>query len=69
MTGINKRKADPIIASSIDIQCEIQPVPFSAISTLQAGESSAVIRDMSSPHATCRKTATSPIRTSTATPK
>ena len=44
MTGINKRKADPIIASSIDIQYEIQPVPFSAISTLQAGESSAVIR-------------------------
>ena len=29
----------------IDIQCEIQPVPFSAISTLQAGESSAVIRE------------------------
>ena len=28
----------------IDIQCEIQPVPFSAISTLQAGKSSAVIR-------------------------
>ena len=44
MTGINKRKADPIIASSIDIHCEIQPVPFSAISTLQAGKSSAVIR-------------------------
>jgi len=27
MTGINKRKADPIIASSIDILCEIQAEP------------------------------------------
>ena len=40
-----ERKVDYIIPDCIDIQCEIQPVPFSAISTLQAGESSAVIRE------------------------
>ena len=45
MTGINKRKADPIIASSIDIQCEIQPLPFSDISQAAPGEPSAAIRE------------------------
>ena len=28
MTGINKRKAGPIIPGYIDIHCEIQTVPF-----------------------------------------
>ena len=45
MTGINKRKADPIIASSIDIHCEIQAVPFAQLSRMQPGEPSAVIRE------------------------
>ena len=45
MTGINKRKADPIIASSIDIQCEIQAVPFTQLSQMEPGEPSAVIRE------------------------
>jgi len=42
---INKRKAGPIIPSSIDIQCEITPVPFRDISKAVPGESSAVIRE------------------------
>ena len=45
MTGINKRKADPIIASSIDIHCEIQAVPFAQLPQMQPGEPSAVIRE------------------------
>ena len=45
MTGINKRKADPIIASSIDIHCEIQAVPFAQLSQMQLGEPSSVIRE------------------------
>ena len=45
MTGINKRKADPIIANSIDIHCEIQAVPFAQLSQMQPGEPSAVIRE------------------------
>jgi magnesium chelatase family protein len=45
MTGINKRKADPIIASSIDIHCEIQAVPFAQLSQMQPGEPSAAIRE------------------------
>ena len=45
MTGINKRKADPIIASSIDIQCEIAAIPFKALSQAQPGEPSAAIRE------------------------
>ena len=45
MTGINKRKADPIIASSIDIHCEIQAVPFAQLSQMQPGEPSSVIRE------------------------
>ena len=40
MTGINKRKADPIIASSIDIHCEIQAVPFAQLSQMKPDESS-----------------------------
>ena len=42
---INKRKADPIIASSIDIQCELQPVPFAELSKMAPGEPSAAIRE------------------------
>ena len=34
------RKADYIIPDCIDIQCEIQPVPFSDISTTKPGEPS-----------------------------
>ncbi len=45
MTGINKRKVDPIIASSFDIHCEIQAVPFSELSQMQPGEPSAAIRE------------------------
>ena len=45
MTGINKRKADPIIASSFDIHCEIQAVPFALLSQMQPGEPSSVIRE------------------------
>ena len=45
MTGINKRKADPIIASSIDIHCEIQAVPFSDLSKMAPGEPSEKIRE------------------------
>lgn len=45
MTGINKRKADPIIASSIDIHCEIQAVPFAELTQMQPGEPSAAIRE------------------------
>jgi magnesium chelatase family protein len=43
--GINKRKADPIIASSIDIHCEIQAVPFAQLSQMKPGEPSSVIRE------------------------
>ena len=42
---INKREAGPIIPSSIDIQCEITPVPFRDISKAVPGESSAIIRE------------------------
>lgn len=42
---INKRKAGPIIPSSIDIHCEIQPVPFAQLSQMQPGEPSSVIRE------------------------
>lgn len=45
MTGINKRKADPIIASSIDIHCEVQTVPFAQLSKMKPGEPSSVIRE------------------------
>ena len=45
MTGINKRKADPIIPNSIDIHCEIQAVPFAQLSQMQPGEPSAAIRE------------------------
>ena len=45
MTGINKRKAGPIIPSSIDIQCEVQTVPFAKLSKMKPGESSATIRE------------------------
>ena len=38
------RKADYIIPDCIDIQCEIQPVPFSDISTTKPGEPSCEIR-------------------------
>ncbi len=43
--GINKRKAGPIIPSSIDIQCEILPVPFAQLSQMKPGEPSSVIRE------------------------
>ena len=45
MTGINKRKAGPIIPSSTDIHCEIQAVPFAQLSQMQPGEPSAAIRE------------------------
>ena len=45
MTAINKRKAGPIIPSSIDIHCEIQAVPFAQLSKMQPGEPSASIRE------------------------
>ena len=45
MLKINNRKAAPKIASSIDIHCEIQAVPFSELSQLQPGESSETIRE------------------------
>ena len=45
MTGINKRKADPIIASSIDLHCEISQVPFSELSKMKVGEPSEKIRE------------------------
>ena len=45
MAAINKRKADPIIPSSIDIHCEIQDVPFAQLSQMQPGEPSSAIRE------------------------
>ena len=45
MLKINNQKAAPKIASSIDIHCEIQAVPFAQLSQMQPGEPSAVIRD------------------------
>ena len=45
MTGINKRKAGPIIPSSIDIQVEVQSVPFEDMAKAPKGESSATIRE------------------------
>ena len=45
MAASMKRKADPKIFDRIDIHCEIQAVPFSALSKLQPGEPSAAIRE------------------------
>ena len=45
MTAIIKRKANPIIASRIDIHCEIQAVPFAQLSQMQPGEPSSAIRE------------------------
>ena len=45
MTAINKRKAGPIIPDRIDIQCDIQAVPFAQISQMQPGKPSSVIRE------------------------
>lgn len=45
MAEINKRKAGPKIASSIDIHCEIQAVPFAALSEMKPGEPSEKIRE------------------------
>ncbi len=45
MLKINKRKAAPKIASSIDIHCEIQAVPFAQLSQMQPGEPSEKIRE------------------------
>ena len=45
MLKINNQKAAPKIASSIDIHCEIQAVPFAQLSQMQPGEPSAVIRE------------------------
>jgi magnesium chelatase family protein len=42
---INNRKAAPKIASSIDIHCEIQAVPFAQLSQMQPGEPSEKIRE------------------------
>lgn len=44
MTGIDKRKAGPIISSSIDIQVEIVPVPFEKLSETRPGEPIEAIR-------------------------
>ena len=43
--GINKRKADPIIPSSIDLQIELQNVPFAELSKMKPGEPSEKIRE------------------------
>ena len=43
--GINKRKAGPIIPSSIDLHCDVPVVPFTQLSQLQPGEPSAAIRE------------------------
>ena len=40
-----KRKAGPIIPGRIDIQCEIQAVPFAQLSKMQSGEASEKIRE------------------------
>ena len=45
MAEINKRKVAPKIASSIDIHCEIQAVPFAALSEMKPGEPSEKIRE------------------------
>ena len=45
MLKISNRKAAPKIASSIDIHCEIQAVPFKQLSEMQPGEPSAAIRE------------------------
>ena len=45
MLKINNRKAAPKIASSIDIHCEIQAVPFAQLSQMQPGEPSEKIRE------------------------
>lgn len=45
MLKINNRKAAPKIASSIDIHCEIQAVPFAALSEMKPGEPSEKIRE------------------------
>ena len=43
--GINKRKAGPIIPSSIDLQIELQNVPFAELSKMKPGEPSEKIRE------------------------
>ena len=46
LTESNSRMIrDYIIFDSIDIHCEIQPVPFAQLSQMQPGEPSAVIRE------------------------
>ena len=45
MLKINNQKAAPKIASSIDIHCEIQAVPFKQLSQMQPGEPSERIRE------------------------
>ena len=45
MLKINNQKAAPKIASSIDIHCEIQAVPFAELSKMQPGEPSSAIRE------------------------
>ena len=45
MLKINNQKAAPKIASSIDIHCEIQAVPFAQLSQMKSGEPSASIRE------------------------
>ena len=45
MLKINNRKGALKIASSIDIHCEIQAVPFAQLSQMQPGEPSAAIRE------------------------
>ena len=41
----NSCKQGYIIPDRIDIQCEIQPVPFAQLSQMQPGEPSAAIRE------------------------
>ena len=45
MAAINKRKADPIIASSIDIQVECQALSYDDLSKAPNGEPSSSIRE------------------------
>ena len=46
LTGFKlSRKRGYIIPSRIDIQCELQPVPFAELSKMAPGEPSAAIRE------------------------
>ena len=45
MAACIKRKADPIIASSTDLQIELQNVPFAELSKMKPEEPSEKIRE------------------------